>query len=50
MIKIIEDSEIEDMIFENNYILIMCKKLTSKIIKKLARSKNKVGIYYCENR
>ena len=49
MIKIIEDSEIEDMIFENNYILIMCKKLTSKIIKKLARSKNKVGIYYRGN-
>ena len=46
MIKIDENSEVEDMIFKENYILIMCKKLSSETIKKLARKQNKVGVYY----
>lgn len=46
MIEIIENSEIEDMIFRNNYILIMCNKISAEIIKKLGESQNKVGIYY----
>ena len=46
MLKIIEDSEVEDIIFKDNYILIMCKKLSAEIIKKLARKQNKVGVYY----
>lgn len=46
MVQIIENSEVEDMVFKDNYILILCKELSSKIIKKLARKQNKVGIYY----
>lgn len=46
MVQIIEDSEIEDIIFKDNYILIMCKELSSIVIKKLARKQNRVGIYY----
>lgn len=48
MIKVIEDSEIEDITFKDNYILILCKKISSSVIKKLARIKHKVGIY-CRN-
>lgn len=46
MVKVIENSEIEDMIFKENYILIMCKELSSMVIKRLARKQHKVGIYY----
>lgn len=48
MIKVIEDSEIEDITFKDNYILILCKKISSSVIKKLARLNHKVGIY-CRN-
>lgn len=46
MIKVIENSEIEDMIFEKNYILIMCKELSSCVIKQLGKRRNEIGIYY----
>ena len=46
MVQVVENSQMENMIFDDNCILIICKQLTPEVIKKLAAKQNKVGIYY----